>query len=182
MPPGEETVTTRAGFEQLMFEEWAKGRLRFTDVAAAQKKLPFALKMPDPSLVASPAMIYVRKASKIAPAEAHIIFGPEPSEAVQLIAVRSRRREDFEALVAQDEADHASGLARSDKKWQLMRVNGNEAIGIEPGVNNGAPIRWHDRPGVIRWRDGDTVYVLYGTKGQDGTPLAELLKIAESMY
>ena len=67
MPAGEETVTTRAGFERRMFDEWAKGRLRFTDAEAAEEELPFALKMPDASLVESPATIYVREAPRPRP-------------------------------------------------------------------------------------------------------------------
>ncbi len=66
--------------------------------------------------------------------------------------------------------------------WQLVDINGNQAMAVEPGVNKPpAPIRYRNRPGVVYWWDGDVHYVLNGTRGPDGTPLPELLAIARSL-
>lgn len=173
--------TPQADYKRRMNDEWLKGRARYTDPRSAEKDLPFTLKLPDPSFVESPAIIYVRKASKLAPAEAYVSFGSKLDEGVRLIAVKTWSKQDFKAYIAQDRADRESGAARSDKAPVLVKVNGLQALGIEPGVNYGAPRGTDQRPGFVQWWDGYVHYIIFGTRGRDGTSLATLIEIAESL-
>lgn len=156
------------------------GGLRFTDPRSAAKKLPFALKMPDASLVESPAIIYVRPGRKNVPTEAHVVFGDGPAYTVQLIAVKVPKQK-LSAQVNGRYRGLGGRLSTFDKEWRLADINGNEAKVIEPGLDNSGQVYQSDRPGIVYWWDGGVHYVLYGTSGPDGTPLPELLAIARSM-
>lgn len=176
-------VASLAALQAKMFEEWAATQRRFTSRTRAQAQLPFALKMPDSSLVPSPTVFYVRPGSKRlrTPTQATVMFGEQRLDTVYFIANRSKVKLDLKAQVSQFEDDYKTGVSKSDRVWQLVDVSGNEAMAIEPGINTGARADHRMAPGVVYWWDGGVHYVLYGTKGPDGTPLAELVQIAESM-
>lgn len=175
-------VTAATGWSVDSFKHWAIMQDRFDSAAKARGSLTFDLRTPDPSLVPSPTLIYVGRGKKSGRL-ATVIFG-DPAEGFVLNAIRSKTKPDFAADVQRSIDDKASGIYKADAVWQLVTIAGIDAIGIEPGTNDGprVPARARLRPGVVSWFDHGVHYVLYGTRGPQGTPLKELLAIASSMY
>lgn len=172
-PPGPQQA------EAEMFKLWVKTQHRFSSAAKAQAELPFRLKMPDPSLVPSPTVIYIDH-GKARPRVATVTFG-DTQDGISMTAIRSKMKPDPEAMVEQGRVDKAKGYLMADATFELIQVNGLAGYGVEPGINTAGPARSRLRPGVVSWWDHGVHYELHGTRGPDGIPLAELVEIAESM-
>jgi hypothetical protein len=162
-----------------MFKLWVKTQHRFSSAADAQAKLPFKLKMPDSALVPSPTVIYV-EIGKARPRVATVQFGVTPHD-INMTANRSKMKPNPEVIVEQGRDDAAKGYSRADATFEYIQVNSLPGYGVEPGVNTAGPARFRLRPGVVSWWDHGVHYELHGTRGPAGTPLAELVRIAESM-
>ena len=183
-PSAEATTPSLRARDTKRFKQWARKQRRYSTVAEAQKDLPFNLQMPDPSLVPTPTTIHGSE-GKNSTRAAYVYFGDTTAgDAIHFIATRSQQKPDLRKQVDQAREDRADGILMANTLPQLVSVNGTEGIGVEPGINEGGRVRidMKDRPGFVSWWDGGVHYILYGTEGPEGTPLAQLLTIANSMH
>jgi hypothetical protein len=161
------------------FASWARGQTPFDSAEEASGALAFHLRTPS-AILTSPTVVYVSKNSRIEERGAYLVFG-DPVAGPVLLATPSKEAADFSKQVSEDRVNLASGTNTADRASQLLAVGGRAAIGNEPGYNligeDKVP-----RPGFVVWWDDGVSYELYGTSGIGGTPLADLLVIAESMY
>jgi len=97
-----------------MFETWAEKQHRYTSRAEAQAELPFTLKMPDSSLVPTPAVFYVQpgRSKPKTRTRVTVIFGEQDRGSIQFIANQSKVKQDPRAEVKQSEEDRTTAFAR----------------------------------------------------------------------
>lgn len=162
------------------FKSWAKNQYFFLSEAEASKMLPFKLKLPKSAFCGELKGIYVSKETM--PEERTVkVFYQDEVNGISLRATWLPKRPNYEENLKKDEELFKSGVYKSDKPFVAVRINGLQGFGVEPGYNliEGEKI---PRPGFISWWDHGVCYELYGTKGEKGTSLQQLLEIAESMY
>ncbi len=162
------------------FERWASAQTKFATLPEAASALPFKLRVPSNSLAGTPSAIYVSRDTPPQDRSACVVFG-DPVESPLLYATPSAEHPDFHRSVRQDAQDHSTGVSAADTTSVIVAVEGMDARASGPGYNliDGAK---YDRPGFVTWWEGGVLYDLYGTRGAGGTPLRDLVAIAESMY
>ncbi|MEW6448729.1 MAG: hypothetical protein AB1426_11725 [Bacillota bacterium] len=84
-------------------------------------------------------------------------------------------------MLKQEEEDCKSGVVKTDKPPQYITVNGLPGWGGEPGYDV-LDDEKTPRPGGVTWWDNGLLYTITGIRGENGTSLDALLKIANSMY
>ena len=163
-----------------LFEQWARKQLFFTSAEEASKHLPFELKLPKSPKVGKLSAIYVTRDENPEEREVCVVFD-EPYKGIILEADYLFEKPDFKADVMQAEEYQRTLRNKPDRACVLIEVNGLEGTGNEPGYNiiHG---KKYPRPGYVEWWDDGVDYRIYGTPGKNGTSLATLLEIAESMY
>lgn len=72
------------------------------------------------------------------------------------------------------------GYAKNDANPQLVKINGNIGIAVQPGYNfiDGKNI---PRPGWIDFTKDGIQFVVLGKQGEEATSLKKLIEIAESL-
>lgn len=106
--------------------------------------------------------------------------GIDPSQAIRFTVEPDADEYDYDAFMEQEAKAVADGMSRADTEWFLTEVNGNTAIGVEPGYNVfGSEKR--ERSGSIIWREGGYSYHIAGSPGPDGTSVAMMMEIAEEV-
>lgn len=99
-----------------------------------------------------------------------------------LIEIRKAQGEiDYDQTIKEFDQYKKAGIGKYDKIPQVITVNGITGWGSEPGYNIVDGLKY-PRPGFVSWRDNGVEYIIYGTKGENGHSLQQLLKVANSIY
>ena len=166
-----------------LFEQWAREQLFFTSAEEASKQLPFELRLPKSPKVGKLSAIYVTRDKNPEEREVCVVFD-EPYEGILLQAHYLATKPDYKFWVRHEEELHKIASSKPDRVGQVVNIHGLEGEGNEPGYNiiRGEKYEKYPRPGYVSWWDNGVVYKIFGTPGKNGTSLATLLEIAESMY
>lgn len=163
-----------------LFKSWAKEQDFFPSATEANEALPFKLRLPKSDLCGELKGIYLTKAERPEDREIYVYYGDEVN-GIRIEVQKEPNPPDVEGFLKQEEEFFRLGVLKADKPPQHITVNGLPGWGGEPGYNvidnEKAP-----RPGVVSWWDSGLRYTIYGTRGENGTSLDALLKIANSMY
>ncbi len=163
-----------------VFNNWKKEMEFYPSASEANKVLPFKLKLPKGEMTKDLKGIYVARGNIPEELKVNVIYNDEIN-GIYLKVWVNPIPPDNEQFVKAEEEYFKSGVSKADKTFKLIEVHGITGTGIEPGYNiidgNKYP-----RPGSVAWWDNGVYYNLFGTTGENGTSLDQLLKIADSMY
>ncbi|MEW6771686.1 MAG: hypothetical protein AB1330_09925 [Bacillota bacterium] len=162
------------------FKQWAKEQEYFASAEEARKVVPFDFRLPKSELCGEFKGIYYVKQG---PPELWWLYVPYNDEVTGICLWIEQRPDppNCERYIKQLEQDMRSGIFKGDKLPVLVKVNGLSGIGAEPGYNVVHEMK-EPRPGFVSWWENGIIYTLFGTEGEGGTPLGQLLEIANSMY
>lgn len=96
---------------------------------------------------------------------------------MELVLDRKNEKPDYASEIRESRKEFERGVYKADKLPVLIKVNEQEALGVEPGYNVIHSLEKEPRPGVVVWYDNGIEYHLYGPLS-----LRELITIAESAY
>lgn len=159
-------------FKQSMFS--------FSTPEEANQELSFKLKYPKLEKLGKPAGVYVSKFGVKEERDAYIYYGDAPL-GIQIVAKKYPKKIDFAAWATEADKYKKEGVLKADSTPFLVKVNGYQGYAGEPGYNVVGDDK-SPRPGYVSWQeDNGVVYTVYGTYGPNGTPVKELLEIANSL-
>jgi hypothetical protein len=159
-----------------LFEDWAKRQQSFAGPEALRKEFPLSVKLP--TTLGNFQQFYLTKGPKSTDTEIHI-FDANGATGIQLHIYQCAKL-DFRSWMAQYIKLKNEGFWTNDKDPAIITFHGTDALAGEAGYNlvfgNKEP-----RPGFLTWWENGIVYELYGTPGENGTSLNELINIANSL-
>lgn len=164
--------------KKVEFKRWAEQNLKFYKTKEdVEKELPFKFKLPKEN-IGELKGIYVSKNTPNTEISTYYI---DEVSGISIHIVQSQIKPDFKESVKQMKNEFAADYSKGNALPENIEINGLEGWGLEPGYNiirgNQEP-----RPGFVEWYDNGLRYTIFGTYGEQGTSLHELLKIAKSMY
>jgi len=159
-----------------IFEDWAKRQESFTNTEALRKAFPHTVKLPTTSGVFN--QVYLSRGNSPKDTAIHM-FDANGATGIQLHIFQSDTKPDFQAWVNQIIKEKEEGIDKADKLPTIINFNGSDALAIEPGYNLVFNEK-QPRPGVLSWSDNGILYELYGTFGESGTSVDQLIQIANS--
>lgn len=163
-----------------IFEDQVKQMQFYPSAAEANKVLPFELRLPKSELCGELKGIYVRKGTRPTELVVYAFYNDIPN-GITIDIQPLTNKPDFQAIIKQNQEEYETGIMKADKVPVPVTVNNLDGRGGEPGFNivNGHK---YPRPGFVSWWDNGLLYAIRGTRGENGTSLDALLKIANSMY
>lgn len=160
-------------------DTWKSMRNSFSSADDASKELTFTLKMSKSNAVGKLFGIFTAKGSDD---RAEILYY-DPANGMNGISITAEKLKqpyDPQAWVDQMILWKQKGWSKGDSVPYLVDVNGVPGNGLEPGYNLIAGGK-EPRPGSVSWEDNGVLYTVYGTPGEQGTSVNDLLEIARSM-
>jgi hypothetical protein len=159
-----------------MLGDWEKRQASFTSVDALRKAYPQPVKLP--TTLGNFQHYYLTKGETPKDTEIHIYDG-NGVNGIQL-HIYQGAKPDFKTWLEQETKDKSAGIFKGDKLPTIINFHGSDALAGEPGYNDVFGNK-EPRPGVFSWWENGTIYELYGTPGENGTSLNDLINIANSL-
>ncbi|PKM44561.1 MAG: hypothetical protein CVV03_07660 [Firmicutes bacterium HGW-Firmicutes-8] len=165
--------------EKQYLDSWKQNQDVFPSVDEINKALPFKIKLPKVNITGQPT-IYASKNKE--PDKVTItVFYRGGLNNLHMVIFKTAEVIDYYQTVKEMEDDIKNDICKVDQPPKVVSVNGMTGWGIEPGYNivNGEK---SPRPGFVSWSDNMIQYTIYGTPGEKGHSLEQLLKMASSTY
>jgi len=159
-----------------ILKDWAKRQESFTNTEALRKAFPHTVKIPTTSSVFT--QVYLTRGDSPENTEIHM-FDANGATGIQLHIYQFDGKPKFQEWVNQEIKEKEEGIYKADKLPTIINFNGSDALAIEPGYNLVFNEK-QPRPGVLSWWDNGIIYELYGTFGESGTSVDQLIQIANS--
>ncbi len=172
----------REKFEELLT---SPDFLHFDSLEEASPELPFELHDPKyPGLQGKSVTVLITSDERKEDRAVSIYYGDPVNPVLFVSASRALVKDPnafYDGLLEQYRTDKEKGYLKSDSLPRMINVKGHKGLGSQPGYNLIGNAR-EPRPGFVSFMADGVLYKVFGTTGENGTGLEELMNIAESLF